>query len=173
MDVRATPKMGDEEETLVAFLDNNRAVIVWKLDGLSEEDARRPMVESGTSMLGLVKHLAWVERWWFDFNFAGKEVDFPWTDDDPDADFRIEDDETIADIVALYETAVAESNKIIDGADLDDIAAKTGGGTGGGVSRNLRWIVGHMVEETARHAGHADIVRELIDDKTGYMPKRT
>lgn len=168
MEVRTTPKIGSEKETQLAFLDNNRAVMVWKLKGLSEEDAKRPMVESGTSMLGLVKHLAWVERWWFQHNFAGEDVDFPWTDDDPDADFRIEGDETIADIVALYEDAVADSNKIIDNADLEDIAANKRGG----VSRNLRWIVGHMVEETARHAGHADIVRELIDNKTGYMPKR-
>ena len=169
MEVRTTPKHGSEKETLLAFLDNNRAVMVWKLDGLSGGDARRPMVRSGTNMLGLVKHLAWVERWWFEDNFAGKEVDFPWSDDDPDADFRVEDEETIADIVALYELAVADSNQIIDSADLDDLSVVSRDG----VSRSLRWIVGHMVEETARHAGHADIVRELIDDNTGYMPERT
>ncbi len=169
MQVRTTPKHGSEKETLLAFLDNNRAVMVWKLDGLSEGDARRPMVRSGTNMLGLAKHLAWVERWWFEYNFVGREVDFPWSDDDPDADFRVEDEETIADIVALYELAVADSNQIIDSADLDDLSAVSRDE----VSRSLRWIVGHMVEETARHAGHADIVRELIDDNTGYMPKRT
>lgn len=169
MEVRTTPKHGSEKETLLAFLDNNRAVMVWKLDGLSEGDARRPMVRSGTNMLGLVKHLAWVERWWFEDNFAGREVDFPWSDDDPDADFRVEAEESIADIVTLYEVAVADSNEIIDSADLDDLAAVSRDG----VSRSLRWIVGHMVEETARHAGHADIVRELIDDNTGYMPKKT
>ncbi len=168
MEIRATPKTGSEKETLLGFLDNNRAVIVWKLEGLSEEDARRPMVESGTNLLGITKHLAWVERWWFQHNFAGEEVDFPWTDDDPDADFRAEDDETIADIVALYEAAVEDSNTIIESADLDDIAQLKRGG----VSRSLRWIVGHMIEETARHAGHADIVRELIDDQTGYMPQQ-
>lgn len=169
MEVRTTPKHGSEKETLLAFLDNNRAVMVWKLDGLSEGDARRPMVRSGTNMLGLVKHLAWVERWWFEDNFAGREVDFPWSDDDPDADFRVEAEESIADIVTLYEVSVADSNGIIDSADLDDLAAVSRDG----VSRSLRWIVGHMVEETARHAGHADIVRELIDDNTGYMPKKT
>jgi Protein of unknown function (DUF664) len=167
MEVRATPKQGTEKETLVAFLDNNRAVVVWKLEGLTEDDARRPMVDSGTSLLGIVKHLAWVERWWFEHNFAGKDVDFPWTDDDPDADFRIEAEEKIADIIALYEAAVKESNAIIDGADLEDIAVVKRGG----VPRSLRWIVGHMIEETARHAGHADIVRELIDGTTGYMPE--
>jgi uncharacterized damage-inducible protein DinB len=166
MEYRPTPKTGSEKETLLGFLGENRAVMVWKLEGVSEEDARRPMVESGTSLLGLVKHLAWVERWWFDYNFSGNDFDFPWSDDDPDADFRIEDDETIADIVALYEAAVADSNAIVEDADLDDLAELSGGG----VSRSLRWIMGHMIEETARHAGHADIVRELIDGKTGYMP---
>lgn len=168
MQVRQTPKQGSEKETLLAFLDNNRAVMVWKLEGLSEEDARRPMVDSGTSAMGLVKHLAWVEYWWFAFNFAGEEVDFPWSDDDEDADFRIEDDETVADVIALYEEAVAHSNAIIDEADLDDVSKRSARGT-----RSLRWVMGHMVEETARHAGHADIVRELIDGKTGYLPKRT
>ena len=167
MQVRTTPKHGSEKETLLGFLDNNRAVMVWKLEGLSEKDARRPMVESGTSALGLVKHLAWVEYWWFAFNFAGEEVDFPWSDDDPDADFRIEEDETIADIVTLYEDAVSHSNMIMDDAGLDDIAENDERG-----QRSMRWIIGHMVEETARHAGHADIVRELIDHKTGYMPPR-
>ena len=120
-------------------------------------------------MLGLVKHLAWVERWWFEHVFGGKDVDFPWSDEDPDADFRVEPDETVADIVVLYEAAVATSNAIIAGADLDDTAK----GDSGRGSPSLRWIVGHMIEETARHAGHADIVRELVDGETGYLPKTT
>ncbi len=167
MEFRTSPIRGSEKETLIAFLDNNRAVVVWKLDGLSEEDARRPMVPSGTTMLGVVKHLASVERWWFRYLFAGEEVDFPWSDEDPDADFRVEPDESVADIVALYEDAVADSNAIIDIADLDDVTQRDDRG-----SRSLRWILGHMIEETARHAGHADIVRELIDGKTGYIPSR-
>jgi hypothetical protein len=167
MEVPTTPKTGDEKETLLGFLGENRAVMEWKLEGVSEEDARRPMVDSGTTLLGLVKHLAWVERWWFEHNFAGKDVDFPWSDDDPDADFHIEDDETIADIVALYEEAVAESNGVIEVAELDELSAISTRG-----ERSLRWIMGHMIEETARHAGHADIVRELIDGKTGYLPKQ-
>jgi hypothetical protein len=165
MEYRRTPKTGTEKETLLGFLNENRAIVLWKLDGLSEEDASRPMVESGTNLLGLVKHLGWVEYWWFADVFAGEDVDFPWTDDDEDADFRIDDEETIADIVAFYEEAVAHSNAIIEAAELEDIAARDVRG-----ERSLRWIVGHMIEETARHAGHADIVRELIDGKTGYMP---
>ena len=140
MQVRSTPKQGSEKETLLAFLDNNRAIMVWKLEGLSEADARRPMVESGTSMLGLVKHLAWVERSWFQSTFAGEEMDFPWSKEDPDADFRVEDDETIATIIALYESAVADCNTVIDAAVLDDLAAR------GRDNPSLRWIRGHMVE---------------------------
>ena len=167
MQVRTVPKHGSEKETLLGFLDNNRAVMVWKLEGVSEEDARRPMVDSGTSLLGLVKHLAWVERSWFQSTFAGEEMDFPWSKEDPDADFRIEPGETIADIVALYDSAVADCNAVIATRHLDERAA------GGRDNPSLRWIMGHMVEETARHAGHADIVRELIDGQTGYLPKRT
>ena len=167
MEYKRAPQRGSEKATLLGLLGENRAVMVWKLDGLSEADARRPMVDSGTSLLGLVKHLAWVELSWFGSAFAGEEIDFPWTRSDPDADFRIDDDETIADVVAFYEEAVAHSNEIIARADLDQHAAK------GRRRPSLRWIMGHMVEETARHAGHADIVRELIDGTTGYVPERS
>lgn len=166
MEYLRTPRDGTEKETLRGLLDENRAIMVWKLDGVSEEAARRPMVGSGTSLLGLVKHLAWVERSWFQSTFSGIDMEFPWSKEDPDADFRIEDDETIDDIIGLYEEAVMRSNGIIASSDLDDRAER------GKDHPSLRWIVGHMVEETARHAGHADIVRELIDGTTGYLPGR-
>ncbi len=162
-----TPYTGDERASLVAFLNQNRAIMLWKLKGLSEEDARRPLVPSGTSMLGLVKHLAWVERWWFVDFIGGDKPEYPWSDDDPDADWRIEPDETIESISELYATAVGEANAVIDAAaDLEVTGAS------GGKPRSLRWVLNHMLEETARHAGHADIIRELIDGKTGYVPRR-
>jgi hypothetical protein len=167
VDAVETPKQGTEKETLLAFLNSNRAVMVWKLDGVSDEDARRPMVESGTNLIGLIKHLAWVERWWFEEVFAGlPPADYPWTDEDPDADFRAEPGETVASVIAMYEQHVALVNDIIDRSDLDDLSAVDRKG----VKYSLRWIVGHMIEETARHAGHADIIRELIDGRTGYLP---
>jgi len=165
MQVQPTPFSGTEKETLLAFLDNNRAIMVWKLEGLSAEDARRPMVDSGTSLIGLVKHLAWVERWWFDGFFAGSDYDYPYADD-PEEDLRTEPGDTVAAVVDLYERHVALSNEIVAAHNLDTMST----GTVRGSSRSLRWVIGHMLEETARHAGHADIVRELIDGGTGYMP---
>lgn len=160
------PKTADERTTLRASLDLHRALLLWKLDGLSENDAKRAVVPSGTSMLGLVKHLAWVEQWWFVDFIGGGFPDYPWSDDDPDADFRIEDDETIESVSQLYADSVAEANAVIDGAASLDVTGEVGGG-----QRSLRWVLVHMIEETARHAGHADIIRELIDGTTGYFPE--
>ena len=78
----------------MGFLDHHRATLLWKIDGVSDEDLRRPMVGSGTSLLGMVKHLAYVEQGWFQRTFLGREVSIPWTEDDPDADFRIEPGES-------------------------------------------------------------------------------
>ena len=166
MEIRKAPKTGPGRDTLLTLLDNNRAVVLWKAEGLSLEEASRPVVASGTSLLGLVKHLAYVERWWFDDFFAGNTVDYPWSGEDPDADFRIEDGETIDDIVSLYTAAVARSNELVTDAQMDDLSV----GSRGGERFALRWIVAHMIEETARHPGHADIIRELIDGTTGDYP---
>ena len=147
----------------MAFLDHHRATLVWKLDGVSDEDLRRPMVPSGTSLLGMVKHLAYVERGWFQGTFAGREVSFPGTKEDPDADFRIEPDESTQDIIDLYNQECEISRQIVAAASLDDMAQRTKRS-----DHSLRWILVHMIEETARHNGHADILREMIDGTTGY-----
>jgi len=167
MEIRKAPKTGPGKETLLTLLDNNRAVMVWKLDGLTLEEASRPAVDSGTSLLGLVKHLAYVERWWFDDLFAGNVVDYPWSEEDPDADFGIEQGENVDDVIALYTGAVVRSNELVAEAQMDDLSV----GSRGGERFALRWIVAHMIEETARHAGHADIIRELIDGATGDYPE--
>ncbi len=166
MTARPVPTRGPEKATLTAMLDNNRAVVVWKLAGLTREEARRPVVPSGTSLLGLVKHLAYVERWWFDDVFAGSDVTYPWSEGDPDADFRIEDDDTVPGVIARYTEAVARSRAIVADAELDDLSVRTRHGE----RFSLRWIVAHMIEETARHAGHADLAREWVDGETGYLP---
>jgi len=167
METRETPKTGPGKDMLLAMLDNNRAIMVWKLAGLTREQAVRPAVASGTSLLGMVKHLAYVERWWFDDFFAGNDVEYPWSEGNPDADFRIEDDETIESVIALYEVAIARAKEITADAQMDDLSVRDRNGE----RRGLRWIVAHMIEETARHAGHADIVRELLDETTGYYPE--
>lgn len=150
---------------LQSFLDSQRALLLWKLQKVDEEGARLPVVDSGTNLLGIVKHLAWVERWWFVDFIGGQDLDYPWSDEDPDADFRVGDDETIESISQLFVDAVAEANAAIAAVpDLDFLGRK------GENPRSLRWVLLHMIEETARHLGHADIVRELVDGTTGYLP---
>lgn len=158
-------RTGSELEILRGVLDQQRAIMLWKLDGLTLEQAARPMVDSGTSLLGMVKHLAWVERGWFRRFIDKQEIDAPWTTDDPDAHLRIEPDETIETIRQLYVTAIAESDAIVEAADSLDIFGERERGP-----RSLRWVLVHMIEETARHAGQADIIREQIDNATGYYP---
>ena len=156
------PHTGAEKDTLEGFLDWQRATVLWKLEGLSDADLRRPMTTSGLTMLGLVKHIAYVERWWFQTVFLDRDVSYPWTDEDPDADFRIEPDESTADILDLYAQETAEARAIVNGASLDDESNHPSR-----IGFSLRWIVTHMLEETARHNGHLDLMREAIDGTTG------
>lgn len=154
----------DELNGLNGWLDFHRATLLTKLDGLDDEQLRRVMVPSGLSLLGLVKHLTSVEHGWFALGIAqsGEQPLF-YSKDDPDADFRIEDGDTTDEIVAGYLGACERSRDIAREAGLLDVGfdhPRRGRVT-------LRWVLLHMVEETARHNGHADIIRELIDGKTG------
>jgi uncharacterized damage-inducible protein DinB len=160
------PNDAPEREMLESYLDYHRATLLMKTDGVSDDDLRRPMVPSGTNLLGMVKHLAWVERGWFQECFAGHEIPPPpWTDEDPDADFRIEPDETTQQIIDLYQEACERSRAITRAADSLDQPAANPSPKRKGIK--LRWIFMHMIEETARHNGHADILREMIDGATG------
>jgi len=156
------PKAGPPVEMVEAFLDFQRATLLWKLDGVSDEELRRPRTSSGMSLLGMLKHSAYVERGWFQIAFAGRDEEPGYSADDPDADWRIEPHETTAAIVALYHAECEKSRQIVALAAWDDVAK---GERGRGFT--LGWILTHMVEEVARHNGHADIFRELIDGKTG------
>lgn len=165
--VRVDPPMsGPEFEMLKAFLDYHRATLLQKISGVSEEDVKRKVFPSSNlSLLGLVKHLTYVERSWFQRWFKGEaNLTWPWTREDPDADFRIEPDETTESIVALYQAEVEKSRQIVDSASLDDLTARP---TTEGEDLTLRWIMLHMIEEVARHNGHADLLREAIDGVTG------
>ncbi len=159
------PSLGGERDMLAGFLDFHRATLLWKLEGLDDEQLRRAMVPSGTSLLGLVKHLAYVERSWFQGVWAGQEVTFPWTPEDPDADWRIEPDETTEDVLALYRGECDRSREIVAATtSLDEAVTHPRRREW---TMNRRWILVHMVEETARHVGHADILREQLDGATG------
>ena len=157
------PKSAGEKEMLAAWLDYERDTLLWKIDGVSDEDLRRPMVPSGTSLLGIVKHLGWVEMSWFQRTFLGNDYDPapPWSEADPDADFRIEADESTKDVVDFYRDQCRRSREILAEADVEALAVRTDRPV------TMRWILIHMIEETARHNGHADILREQIDGVTG------
>jgi uncharacterized damage-inducible protein DinB len=159
---KRVPFTGGEKESLKVALDRHRDAVLWKLEGLDDEKLRRPMTPSGTNLLGLVKHLAAVEYGWFCETFGRPAEPMPFDEDDPDADLRIRPDETTADVLAFYGRARAGADRAIDETGLEET-----GTAWFGDPVSMRWVLIHMVEETARHAGHADIVRELLDGTTG------
>ncbi|MGW0625639.1 DinB family protein [Streptomyces sp. NPDC002758] len=163
-----TAYRASEKETLHASLDRHRDAVLWKLEGLDDEQLRRPMTPSGTNLLGLVKHLGSVEYGWFVGSFGG-EVEPLWFDPYKGEDMSVGPDETTEQIVSFYGRARAAADRTITGHPLDALGRPDWRDT----SVSLRWVLVHMLEETARHAGHMDIVRELIDGVTGDRPPVT
>ena len=162
IDRRDPPVVAEEKEMLVAFLDYHRDTLIGKLEGLDDEQLRRRLVPSETTILGVVKHLAYVERGWFQRTFlVDMTLERGRSEDDPDADWRIGPDESTEAIVDLYRAEVAKGRAIIEAAAFEDLAKRSDR------RYTLRWIVAHMIEETARHNGHVDILRELIDGSVG------
>jgi uncharacterized damage-inducible protein DinB len=159
---RRVPFTGDEKESLRVSLDRHRDAVLWKLEGLSDVDLRRAMTPSGTNLLGLVKHLGAVEYGWFCETFGRETEPLPFDDQDVNADLRVEPEETTDDILAFYGRARAAADQAIDELELEET-----GTAWFGDAVSLRWVLIHMIEETARHAGHVDILRELIDGMTG------
>jgi len=155
----------DERETLEGFLDWYRAVVERKVDGLTPDDAKRVMTPTGMSPLGVLNHLGWVERGWFRETFAGEDVEAIDTDGDNSAEFVISSDDTVESVIAFYRSEVKQSRRVSsDALSLDALSAKK---TSYGERVSLRWILVHMLEETARHAGHLDLMREEIDGQVG------
>lgn len=150
------PRAGaGEKETLVEFLNYLRRAMVSNVEGASEPQVRTAGVPSGTSVLGLVKHLDHVER----FYFLGEEVS------DWSATFRPTSEDTVDGVLASYKETVAQANEVIDACgDLSQPAPRSPRPQ---TAPAMRWILVHMIEETGRHAGHADILREQIDGATG------
>ncbi|MBN3929544.1 DinB family protein [Streptomyces verrucosisporus] len=158
-DVRPPEVEAGERTTLLAFLDYLRDAVAAKAAGVPDEAARAAGVPSGTSLLGLVKHLTAVEHNWFTWAFAG-EGDTPADDGAPPAP-----GETAGEILRAYREAAGRSNAIAAACDrLDRPGVRSLRET---PPPTMRWILVHMIEETARHAGHADILREHIDGSAG------
>ncbi|GAA3830540.1 DinB family protein [Streptomyces coacervatus] len=161
-----TPSAWDERTQLVTFLDYARDTARAKCDGVSEEGARTAPLPGSPLMTlsGLINHLRWVEYYWFQVVFLGEEDEGPWTDEDPDREMRIAVDIALADLLLEYEQQSAPYRELVAAHDLDARAKRPVGDLD---HRDLRWILLHLIEETARHNGHLDILRELIDGTTG------
>ncbi len=159
------PFTGDEKDSLHVALDRHRAAVLWKVEGLDDASLRRVMTPSGTTLLGLVKHLAAVEYGWFCETFGRPMEPLPFDDTDENADLTVQPDESTEDILAFYGRARTAADAAIVETDLETTATAWFGD-----AVTMRWVLIHMVEETARHAGHADILRELIDGRTGDHP---
>lgn len=153
---RKPPRLcATERETLLALLQFQRDSLVRKVDGVDEAAARQSPVGSGTTLLWLLKHLAQAEIRWVASRFAALDAALP------DGDVR--PDDTIASVIAGYRAASAQADAIARTASLEEPCR----GNDTDEPANLRWVLAHLLEETARHAGHADILRELIDGSTG------
>jgi len=149
--------LAGEREQLEAFLHDQRLEIAGLLEGLSEEQARRRLVPSKTSVLSLVKHCTFVERVWFDVAFEGRtraEVGLP---EQVDESFDLDDHDTVESVRSGYLAAAASAEEIAARHSLDDVALHNRRSP-----MSLRWVYLHLVEELARHAGHGDILREQI-----------
>jgi hypothetical protein len=160
-----------EKADLQHYLQQGRDALLWKLEGLSEYDVRRPMTPTGTNLLGLVKHLAYVELGYFGETFGRPaEEAAPWVDDDgsePNWDMWATAEESREHILGLYRRAWAHADATIEQLPLDAVG-RVPWWEGARAEVTLHRVLVHVIAETGRHAGHADIVRELVDGAAGH-----
>ncbi len=166
------PLMGDETTMLLAFLDYHRATFAWKCRGLGSDGLNARTAASTMTLGGMMKHLAVVEDGWFGRSLFGEDYSPPWDavdwKADPDWEWRTAADDTPEELKALWEDTVARSRQrvaeaLTDGG-LDHLAVRV---FPDGRAPTLRWIMLHLIEEYARHNGHADLLREAVDGETG------
>lgn len=165
--INDTPPEWDERTQLTTFLDYARGTARAKCEGVSEENARRALLPGSPlmTMSGVINHLRWVEYYWFQVVFLGEEDRAPMTDEDPDREMRIAVDFPLTQLLDEYAEQSTSYRELVAGSDLNKQAQRT---IRNGVRVDLRWIVHHLIEETARHNGHLDILREMLDGTTGY-----
>jgi hypothetical protein len=155
-------RVGGEKQILWEFLDQQLDVILWKVDGLTDDQLRQPLTPSGLCLLALVKHVAGVPCYWLCEVF-GRPFE-PWPGAETD-DVELDPADTTDSVLGYYARARAASEQAIGELDLE-----TTGTTWLGDTVSFRWAILHTIEEAARHAGHADFMRERIDHTTGYLP---
>ena len=163
------PLDADERTTLLAFLDRHRDTLRMKTEGLDADQLATPLPPSTMTLGGLLKHLAYVEDWWFGVHLVGRRQAAPFGDvdwkTDPDWDWTSAAGEGPEELRERFDRFVAVSDEIVAGVDSLDAVAERRPRSGEDLS--LRWILVHMIEEYARHNGHADLIRESIDGATG------
>jgi uncharacterized damage-inducible protein DinB len=159
---RREHELSGERTTLESFLDDYRDIVVRKVSGLSDTDARRSLVASSTTVGGLIKHLRWAEYGWFDQLLQERNDDNRRTHD-RSWEFEFLPEESLPTLITEYQTQCEESRRIAARYPLDHVVRHRRFGT-----VSLRWIYVHMIEETARHTGQLDILREQLDGATGF-----
>jgi uncharacterized damage-inducible protein DinB len=166
------PPAADETATLLGFLDFHRATLAWKCEGLDADGLRATTAASTMTLGGLLKHMAYVEDLWFSRRLHGRDAQPPWDTvdwrSDPDWEWRTAGDDSPEELQTLWGAAVERARAAVDEAlpngGLDQLAQRK---WPDGRAPSLRWIVVHMIEEYARHNGHADLLRESVDGQSG------
>ena len=163
-DPEVSPYSGEERDVVNWLLDYQRYVLLRKVDGITEQQARLKTASSDLTLLTLVRHLAGVEQYWLGHVFLGMDESLPWDDpDDRDGDFHPKDDDTLAEALVLLRAEMNRARQVASTTPFDALSV----GTRENQQVKLRWILVHLVEEYARHCGHADLIREAIDGATG------
>jgi uncharacterized damage-inducible protein DinB len=160
------PESFDERTTLATMLTYARETAIGKASGLSDEQAAEAPLSTSPLMTigGLLHHLTWVERDWIDRRLLGGPDEGPWTEEEPDREYSLGATSPLDDVIAEYKEQTARLDARVAGLELDTPAAMP---LRDGSQATLRWILFHLVEETSRHNGHLDILRELIDGTVG------
>ncbi len=158
------PHTGPERTVLEGFLRQQRALVHVKLAGAQDTDLLRVSTASGLTARGVLNHLTHVERWWWRDVVAGEDgLGYDWTDADPDGEMHIGPEVPLAELLARYAEECARCDAVLAGIDgLDTVAARK--------PVSVRWVILHMVEETSRHLGHIDLLREQADGSAGAWP---
>lgn len=157
--------IGSEREALDMNLDAQREGLIRKIEGVADATARQTPTASSLSLLGLLKHAVTWERRWFEVIMAGRQLPDGWPEVLPepeDADLVVDETDTVDHWVASYHEQIERSRAVVASMDLDSPCARPDI-----IECNVRYVMFHMIQETARHAGHADIIRETLDGSTG------
>ena len=160
-------RIGDRRQVLLGYLDFFRSTAAEKVSGLSEQDLRRTILPSGWTPLELVKHLVYMERRWLVWGFLGEPVERPWGDNGEDGRWQVGPAESAESLLADLAAGGRRTREIVEAARLGDVARSAGRFASDAEAPELERILLHVLQEYARHCGHLDVVRELIDGAVG------